>query len=108
VTAKEFVSRLAPVDFPRLRLIFQWLAANATSLQTLSGMPLHDATDWKEFLHEVADALAEGAGRPTHADRLPRHDATCPDCGHIHQEEGECGEKVGGGRVCLCERKVPA
>jgi hypothetical protein len=32
---------------------------------------------------------------------------TCPRCGHVHKEPSECGEDMGGGRVCLCEYWVP-
>jgi len=35
-------------------------------------------------------------------------DRTCPDCGHVHHGDDECGEELGGGRVCRCERRVPA
>jgi hypothetical protein len=35
-------------------------------------------------------------------------DRTCPRCGHLHQGEKECGEQIGGGRICRCELDVPA
>jgi hypothetical protein len=44
--------------------------------------------------------------------KVTRHDdlySTCPRCGHIHQGERECGEDMGGGRICRCEMEcVPA
>jgi hypothetical protein len=40
-------------------------------------------------------------------DRRPL-DETCPRCGHIHQGDSECGEQMGGGRICRCELSVPA
>ena len=64
VTPREIVSRLAPVDFARLRLIFQFLAANAHELKLETGQRLLDAGDWKEFLSETADALAEASIPP--------------------------------------------
>ncbi len=32
----------------------------------------------------------------------------CPNCGHIHVDEDECGFPIGGNRVCRCERAVTA
>ena len=35
-------------------------------------------------------------------------DPTCPRCGHIHKDGGECGMYMVGGRYCLCSEAVPA
>lgn len=52
-----------------------------------------------EWVLREADALKQ----------LPaRFDLTCPDCGHVHQEDSECRCLIGGGRFCRCERKVTA
>ena len=38
-----------------------------------------------------------------------RWEDTCPRCGHVHQADAECGEALGGGRICRCEFEgVPA
>jgi hypothetical protein len=113
MTPKELVSRLAPVELERLRLIFLFLAANAHELRTNADCRLLDASDWKEFLHEVADELAEaGQGRTAQMDSrlLPRPalDHTCPDCGHEHEDKTECKKYLGEGRFCPCESKVTA
>ena len=110
MTPKEIVSRLAPVDFERLRLIFSFLAANADELKVESGLHLLSRGDWKEFLNEMADELAEAAIPPQTSARMnlrPR-DHTCPDCGHEHEAKAECKVYLGEGRFCPCESKVTA
>jgi hypothetical protein len=107
MTPKEIVSRLAPVELDRLRLIFKFMAANAHELTCDSGEKLRDASDWKEFLNEVADALAEASTPPYTNFHLPR-DHTCPDCGHEHEDKAECKHYLGEGRFCPCESKVTA
>ena len=108
VTPREIVSRLAPVDFARLRLIFQFLAANAHELKLETGQHLRDAGDWKEFLSETADALAEASIPPQVSERMnlrPR-DHSCPECKHEHEDKTECKKYLGEGRFCPCETKV--
>jgi hypothetical protein len=62
--AQEIVANLAPVDLERLRLIFMYLAAHAGELRLASDARLLDSSDWKEFFHELGDALAEMAVSP--------------------------------------------
>jgi len=57
------------------------------------------------FVLDQADALKlENPRAPIPFPAL----ATCPDCGHIHADDAECGFPIGGGRKCRCERKVRA
>lgn len=113
MTPKELVTRLAPVELERLRSIFLFIAANAHELRCESGTQLRDASDWKEFLHEVGDALAEAAAAvpgciSPRMNLRPLRDHTCPDCGHEHEDKAECKKYLGEGRFCPCESKVPA
>jgi len=111
MTPKEIVSRLAPVELDRLRLIFTFMASHAGDFELESGARLLDAGDWKEFLHEAADALAEAAVPSGVAGRMnphPLRDHTCPDCGHEHEDKTECKKYLGEGRFCPCESKVTA
>ena len=68
-----------------------------------------------EIIDRVARALTSADyGEETRADvvNITRQSAgsrqrsigdTCPRCGHIHHEDSECGEPLGGSRICRCE-----
>jgi hypothetical protein len=119
MTPEEFIAHLAPFDMNRLALVFDWMADHADELRTSGGQRLLDSIDWSAFLHEAAVA-ARNRESPSLLDlrspieimarpaRPPRYDATCPSCGHVHEDEAECRMKMGGGGVCLCDRKVTA
>ncbi len=99
---------------------FLFLANHAHELRLANGGRLNDGTDWKAFLRELAEtseALDRKSPRATDCTFVnapPKRmsskavDLTCPRCGHVHQGESECGEALGGGRVCRCELEVPA
>jgi hypothetical protein len=104
-------SELLPLE---LRLIFRQLHDNLPMLKLRNGNHLRDSSDVMELCREMIDLLSPpkpaqiGVFTATSArERFPFHE-TCPDCGHVHTEENECGEKLGGDRVCRCERKVVA
>jgi hypothetical protein len=123
MTAKEFVSRLAPVDLDRLALIFNFLADHEHDLQLESGLPLRDGIDFEAFHREVATAcksLKPDAAAPLNYP-LPApvtYPLTgsrfsldfCARCGHIHLDDDECGFPMGGGGKCPCRKRaaVPA
>jgi len=97
-----------------LRLIFRQLHDNLPMLKLRNGAHVRDVPDVMELCREMIDLLSPpkpaqvgvftaGSAR----ERFP-FEATCPNCGHVHFEEDECGEQLGGGRVCRCERKVVA
>jgi hypothetical protein len=122
MNAKEFIAHLAPVDLDRLALIFNYLGDHAHEARLLNGGRLHDLTDFAAFFHELASASkftpstevlprVDFRTRPqvTPRDNLVQvHGDFCPDCGHIHIDGSECGFPIGGGRICRCERAVPA
>lgn len=65
------------------------------------------ALEW--VLNEAEAYKAESSGmRVVPPPSNPRWDEFCPDCGHLHCDDAECGFPIGGGRKCLCERKVTA
>jgi hypothetical protein len=39
--------------------------------------------------------------------RLAIVQKTCNSCGHLHREQRECGEDLGGAGVCHCEMSLP-
>lgn len=99
MTAKELLDKYgAPLDL-RLRGFALFVADHLPSARLANGARLCDAIDFAAWLHELANVADAPA--------LRGHDA-CPDCGHSHQDDAECGEPLGGGRICRCERKVPA
>ena len=67
MTAKEFISRLAPVDLERLALIFNHLGTHVGDLRLENGSRLNDGTDFAAFLCELGTAarFQENALRPT-------------------------------------------
>jgi hypothetical protein len=111
------------------RLLLSYLADHVYHANLLSGTPVHDVTDFHLWLRELAEearklaqipestkvSAAAGNGtcrtvtRTSSVNPQPRWAADfCPDCGHVHIDDAECGFPQGGGRVCRCERKVPA
>jgi hypothetical protein len=80
---------------------------------------LRDATDFRQWLLELAEAARPGESiasstaefrKTTTPSPQRRYFSAefCPDCGHIHADDEECGFPIGGGRKCRCERTVPA
>jgi hypothetical protein len=106
------------------RLLLRYLADHVHRAELQNGMQLRDATDFVAWLREVADEAASAAPAITEtmcsADigkrslvsfraPQPRWEDSCPRCGHVHQGDAECGEPIGGGRICRCEfEAVPA
>jgi hypothetical protein len=110
MTARDFIASLAPVDLDRQEKIFRFLAEHLYELRLSNGHPLRDSTDFRDFLFELSQG-AEMADQNRPCPKvIPRgqFDDTCPRCGHVHQGSGECGEQMGGGRICRCETEVPA
>ena len=104
-------SELLPLE---LRMMFRQLHDNLPLLKLRNGSHVRDVPDVMELCREMIDLLTPNKppqiGVFTAAsarERFPFAD-TCPDCGHVHNGENECGEKLGGDRVCRCERKVVA
>jgi hypothetical protein len=107
------------------RLLLSYLADHVYHANLLSGTPVHDVTDFHLWLRELAEearklaqipestkvsaAAGNGTCRTVTRNPQPRWAADfCPDCGHVHIDDAECGFPQGGGRVCRCERKVTA
>ena len=93
------------------QVLFHYLADHVCDARLVGGQRLIDATDFAAWLRELADAsiakiTAESGRVLIMRDRTL--DKTCPWCSHIHQGEAECGEEMGGGRICRCELSVPA
>ena len=122
MTANELMVLLREIaDRKGLNMTFTCLADHFQELRLNSGMRLLDSSDWKHFFRELAIAarMSPDFSVPASAEadtRLQlmrpasqrRWDEFCPDCGHIHADENECQFPIGGGRKCLCERRVPA
>jgi hypothetical protein len=108
MTAKEFVSRLAPLQLERLALIFNYLADHEHELRLEGGGRINDNLDCAAFHRELAAACKNS--EDSHAPRSGFNVDFCPDCGHVHVDDSECGFPTGaGGRTaCRCERKVTA
>jgi hypothetical protein len=104
------------------RLLLCYLADHVHHAELENGLKLRDATDFVLWLREVAAAVkapvitetmcsADIGKRPLVSFRVPqpRWEDACPRCGHVHQGDAECGEQIGGGRICRCEfDAVPA
>jgi hypothetical protein len=90
-----------------LGVVFRYLAEQVYDAHLDDGQRLLDATDFKAWLRELAEASTVHGQPFAGFHRGSLHD-TCPRCGHIHQGDAECGEDLGGGRICRCELPVPA
>ena len=103
VTAKEFVSRLVPSERRWLALQLNYLADHEHELRLADGRSMSEGLDFADFLREAAVAcIAEKTERPGYNVEF------CPDCGHVHVDDNECSFPIGAGRICRCERAVPA
>jgi hypothetical protein len=103
MTAKELIANIRARALGAgagPRDLFNYLADQVYEARLADGQRLLDATDFKAWLRELAEAAAPAATRD--------HLRTCPRCGHIHEGASECGEDMGGGRICRCELSVPA
>ena len=120
MTAHDFISKFGYEHMDRLGTIFLYLAEFSYQARLQDGKQLRDATDFRQFLRELSEAAIVAVGRsstevPNSAERRPAAkvtcrrsvDQTCPRCGHVHQGDRECGEQIGGGKVCRCEMEVP-
>jgi hypothetical protein len=95
----ELIANLRVFCPQNLTVIFQYLADRLYQAQLPNGTMLRDVSDvrdWLEHLSTVARAPLVKALQQN----------VCPRCGHIHNNEKECGEKIGGGRVCRCEMEL--
>jgi hypothetical protein len=125
MTAEELVATLRMLGPQDASVIFTFLADHAYDSTLRSGQKLRDVTDFAIWLRELAEVARLGcypnghgpvdtapAGIRTRPKVMraaqPRWQDTCPRCGHVHQGEAECGEQMGGGRICRCEVDVPA
>jgi len=88
------------------RLIFRQLADNLHQVRLRNGTLLRDLSDVRELFKELVEELAPAPRNGSVASRFNLD--FCPDCGHVHVEDSECSFPIGGGRVCRCERQVPA
>lgn len=107
MTARDFIAKLAPEELDRLSGMFRHLAEHITEARLSTGLRLIDLTDVRAYFYELASA-ADFFDSPQ--GRAMRHsvDSTCPRCGHVHQGSAECGQEIGGGRICRCELEVRA
>jgi hypothetical protein len=87
------------------RLLLCYLADHACMAELQSGQRISDLTDVKVWLRELAEAARVPSVRTS--PRVTSCDF-CPDCGHVHIDDSECGFPIGGGRNCRCERAVRA
>lgn len=113
----EILSQGPPSDALPLecRLIFRQVADNLHQVRLRNGSALRDLSDVTEFFREMVAELAPrpANGKPPQLQQVlrqeqPRNWNSCPDCGHEHADQNECGWAIGGGRVCRCERRVTA
>lgn len=96
------------------RILLLFLADHVHDATLKNGLVLRDRTDFDMWLRELAEGLRKvsppltfGNHRLRTSGRVVDQD-WCPDCGHLHADPTECGFPIGGGRICLCDKKVPA
>lgn len=121
MTARDFIASLAPVDLDRQSRIFRYLADHAFESRLRDGAPIRDVTDFRMWLAELAEAAELRKSGQSTTVSVPAeirpcrkvmgtfgNSDPCPRCGHVHQGSAECGEEIGGGRICRCELEVRA
>ena len=97
----------------RERIVMLRAQKDRRQVAVLSGEDIGCASlEW--VLREAEAIKAEGlkpavsVGPRMIRQEQPRNWNACPRCGHVHHEGTECGEQLGGGRVCRCEESVTA
>jgi hypothetical protein len=109
MTAREAIANLRAVSAELPVEYFLYLAAHSCELCLSSGGRLNDATDFKAFLVELAEATKPTLGKAlATVPQQPRWNRNCPRCGHVHEEVSECGMSLGGGRICRCDMEMSA
>jgi hypothetical protein len=117
--ARQIIDHLRTLGPQNANVIFTYLADCVYNARLGNGQRICDVMDCKLWLRELADAaqIAGSTGvtsveefhtRPTVTNNRFAGGDFCPDCGHVHIDGAECGFPIGGGRVCRCERAVPA
>jgi hypothetical protein len=112
VNAKQIVAAILAKHPRDASDVFNGLADHIHEARLTKGERMTDATDYAELLREIATHLRHSiakANKPIKTTAQIRGSIydTCPRCGHIHLEESECGQDLGGGRICRCELWVP-
>ena len=120
MTARELILA-RPLGLSEAELLV-FIADNLTEARLRNGCVLCDAIDFREWLLELSVAskiesqvlASPNKLLPCRVPAQPRYPIArvgsdpCPRCGHVHQGDRECGEQLGGGRICRCEMEVPA
>lgn len=94
---KDFSSRV------QMRIMLRVLGESVSEIRLSGNRRLNDATDFRELLLLLGDAM--------HKPNLPPRTILqdfCPICGHVHQNNGECGVSMGGAGACDCKAEVTA
>ena len=116
INSSGLVANLRTLGPQDLHVLFTYLADHWHELRLKSGGRLLDGSDAKEFLREAAE-YAMPAREFSSPVEFGNHrlrtsgrviEDWCHDCGHIHADPSECGFPQGGGRKCLCDKRVPA
>jgi hypothetical protein len=109
MTADEFIVG-RPLGLTESEL-FILLAAAVYQARLEDGRHVRDAIGFRQWFLELA-AASKKEGQLLGDHSIPRHNFPCgdfcPRCGHVHQGEKECGEPLGGGRICRCELEIGA
>jgi hypothetical protein len=114
MTSKEIISDLLRCGTQSLNVSLDYIGARMCEARLRNGCRVNDASDAKAFLHECAQEVQIHSGVPRLSliqeppARRGYNVDFCPDCGHVHIDDHECGFPIGGGRVCRCERQVTA
>jgi len=124
MTAKEFVQQFrakfegSPIGAAEAlgvaQIFSQFLAEEIYGARLANGSGLRDIMDCRQYISalavaaEIEQKMMNAPPRLELQQRKPAALATCPDCGHVHADDRECGFPTGGDRKCLCDRKVLA
>ena len=112
MTASDVIADLRLIASQDWNVIFTYLSGRVSlgEIRLRNGNRLHDATDFAEFLLELAAVSASEVHKPplVAGPRIVRQvqtrwERTCHACGHVHESESECGVSMGGGGYCRCD-----
>lgn len=117
-------TRMSGISDPRdallyVRLFAHFLGDNMLAAKRKAGRLVSesDAIGFLQWIEELEAAASSQLGLPVvsrrqefggrSSERVSRFDfSECPDCGHVHADEKECGFPIGAGRICRCERSA--
>jgi hypothetical protein len=108
MTAKEFVSHLAPLDLPRIARMFDMIGLRIHEFRLGGGQRISDATDFSMLMQEISAEMKLAAELANCPSERPAKIVVCPSCYHVHEGDLCCNVNLASAGRCDCKAEVVA